>query len=113
MEQTVRPSEINISNRLVGSRLGKSEYETVACSIVILSRRRDDSWFSFTWEDYRLHCDHKVTNGERAILDAFVEDGLLKCNNGIYSAQDAFICTLRDYISEKGEWQWLNRRNPG
>lgn len=94
----VRPNDIDISGGLVGSRLGKSELETIARNIIVLSRENDNKWLSFTFEKYESLCNRKVTASERWVLDDFVTDGLLECNNGVYSVLDTFVGMLAEFI---------------
>ena len=89
----VNPSDIDISNGLVGSALGNSEKETIACNIIFLCRERGDAWQTFSWSDYRHYCKHEVTGEERVVLDGFVKDKLLSFDDGLYKVEDAFIAT--------------------
>jgi len=107
MRINVRPSDIDISNGLCGSDLGNSEKETIACNVISISQQQGDGWFSFTWDTYVAACSHEVTMGERDILDAFVEEGLLsfstppgrhRCLSDRYSVQDAFIAKLWKFV---------------
>ncbi len=94
----VKPSQINISSHLVGSPLNKSERETIARNIIVICRKREDSWAPFTFEEYTELCSHKVTAGERAVLDELASMGLLKLNNSVYAVQDLFVLTLNKFV---------------
>lgn len=100
-KEQVKPKDINISNGLVGSELKKSEKETIACNIIVISRKNNNDWLEFTFDEYSNLCQHKVTESERHVLDEFVSDGLLTCDNGKYIVQDAFIAKLWSFVTTK------------
>jgi len=94
----VNPSEIDIRGGLVGSALGNSEKETIACNIIFICEENGDNWFNFSWQDYRQHCVHNVTDDERIVLDEFVRDKLLSFDDGLYKVEDAFIAKLWEFV---------------
>ena len=113
-KQTVAPNDIDISNYLIGSTLETAERETIAYRIIISSRQNDNRWLDFTWEEYQLKYIRKVANWkerkerevmerreERKILNEFVQEGLLKCENGIYLIQNAFVQKLEKFVQIK------------
>lgn len=94
----VKPSQIDISRHLVGSPLDQPERETIARNIIVICRKRDDSWAPFTFGEYTELCSHKVTAGERAVLDDLASMGLLTCSDGVYTVQDLLVLTLNKFV---------------
>ncbi|TRZ77590.1 hypothetical protein D4R87_02450 [bacterium] len=94
----VRPSEIDTKNDLMGSEFEKSEKETIARNIIIISRQNNNQWFSFSWEDYCNRCSHSPTGSEYSILNEFVREGLLDFINDKYNVKDAFIAKLWKFV---------------
>lgn len=97
------PKDVDISHGLIGSGFGVSEIETVACSIVIISRRKG-GWFPFTWEGYCNLCDHKVNapdalghmilrhiDSEDKALDEMVKMGALEKKGPAFNVTEKFI----------------------
>ena len=101
IKEQVKPKDIDISNGLCGSELGKSEKETIACNVVTISRKNDNDWLEFTFDEYKTRCSHKVTESERGVLNELVNEGLLTCNNDKYAIQDAFIAKLWEFVTKK------------
>ncbi|MFA5248691.1 MAG: hypothetical protein WC415_05805 [Patescibacteria group bacterium] len=97
--EAVKPSDFNVKDHFWGSPFQKVEKEVVARNLVLLSKWNENKWLVFTWEEYRQKCRHNVTISEKNVLDGFVEQGLLKCENGVYSIRDQFIITLAQFIS--------------
>lgn len=98
---SVNPSEIDISNELCGSALGRSEKETIACNIIAICRGQGKNhWIGFSWDGYCQLCSHEVTNEEKAVLDEFVKNGLLSFDDeeGFYKVEDAFIARLWEFV---------------
>lgn len=76
MFEMIRPSDVTRS--LVETPWHNSERETVATVILKMSRfENDDQWQPFTWADYVRFRSHVLTQGEKAILDEFVDMGYL------------------------------------
>lgn len=95
----VPPTAIDISTDLIGSPLKKSEAETIACNIIVLSRWHG-GWFSFSWEEYQQLCKHDVTLSEKTYLDQFISQGMLSFVNGKYTPTDKFIQTLKQFVKK-------------
>ncbi len=112
LKNTIRPSNFNIRRGLMGSRLHKSEKETVACNIIIISRENGDGWFEFSFEEYIRRCNSKVSDEmleeilnrqysemEQEILDQFVrEDRILDFDGERYSVNETFFRKLAQFI---------------
>jgi hypothetical protein len=50
---TVKPSDINISNDLMGSNFNKYEKEIIAKNIIIISKKNKNKWFEFSFKEYK------------------------------------------------------------
>jgi len=96
----VKPSEIDISNELIGSALNKTEREVVARNIIIICLNSDDTWIPFSWKDYRNLCSHEIAEEsmEKNYLDLFVEMKLLSFADEKYQVTDAFIAKLWEFV---------------
>jgi len=101
IKEQVKPKDIDISNGLCGSELGKSEKETIACNIIVISRKNDNDWLEFTFDEYKARCRHKATESERDVLNELVKESLLVCDNDKYAVQDAFIAKLWKFVTKK------------
>lgn len=101
IKKQVKPKDVNISDGLRGSKLGKSEKETIACNVIFISRGNDNEWLEFTFEEYKSRCKHNVTESEKSVLNELVSDGLLSYDDGKYVIQDAFITKLRSFVVKK------------
>ena len=101
IKEQVKPQDIDTSNSLCGSELRKSEKETIARNIILISRKNDNEWLEFTFDEYKKRCRHNVTEGEKDVLDELVNDGLLTCNDDKYVIQDAFIAKLWSFVVKK------------
>jgi hypothetical protein len=88
------PRDINVKNHFFGSLLNNCEKETIARNIVIISCANDNKWFPFTWEGYKGHCQHKVSEDERIVLNELVKSGHLTRTDGVYNITDKFILSL-------------------
>jgi hypothetical protein len=90
----LKPSEVDISNGLCGSDFGDSDMETIARNIVILSKKSNDQWTPFSFEQYALGCTHKVSTAEYNILLQMFKSGYLEHSNGVFSITNAFLNVL-------------------
>lgn len=75
---SVRPQDIKTANpsEFMGSGFRNVECETVARNIVMLLQKANPvSWTSFSWDDYKNFCTHKVSDAERGVLEAMVKGG--------------------------------------
>lgn len=45
-------------------------------------------------------CEHEVTESERTFLNMMVTEGLLSCEDGVYSVRDKLIATLWDFVDD-------------
>jgi hypothetical protein len=95
-----KPSDFNIRSHLVGSPLNKCEKEIVARNIIVISLQNNDTWFDFTFDDYKAHCAPRIDfNGEEACLDALAqENGILDKKGTIYSVNAKFFKVLAKFI---------------
>mgnify|MGYP000243364080 CR=1 FL=1 len=97
----ITPSLIDVKRYFVGSSFGKSEKETIARNIVILSQvvayvEGNDSWHPFTLEDYIAFREannpkEPVEWKERGVLSGFVSGGYLEETDAGLQVTDAFI----------------------
>jgi len=101
IKEQVKPQDIDVSSDLCGSELRKSEKETIACNIILISRKNDNEWLEFTFDEYKNRCQHNVTESEKSVLDELVSDKLLICNYRKYAVQDAFISKLCSFVVKK------------
>lgn len=75
---SVRPQDIQTANLygFMGSGFRNTECETIARNIVMLLQKANpSSWTSFSWDDYKKLCTHRVSDAERGVLDAMVSGG--------------------------------------
>ena len=98
---SVGPKDLDISGQFVGSLLKNSEKETVARNIVILSRRNDNEWLTFAFDDYIKRCARGPCVGEEGVMNALVKDGVLSCADGKYSITDDFIASLWEFVEKE------------
>ncbi len=70
-----KPSDTqNVS--LVGSSFQNSETETVVSNILFVLRKMDQQrWVPFSWDDYKKHCIHSVSEAERGVIFALTNGG--------------------------------------
>jgi len=85
----------------MGSALSKSERETIASNIIVLSQWSNNTWIDFTWEEYEKLCKHNVTAAEKGILDDFVNLGYLSKQGEKYRVENFFIFKLCGFIKPK------------
>jgi hypothetical protein len=98
---SVKPSEIDISNGLCGSRLGEAEKETFACNIISMNAQNGDAWRPLTMKQYeanRPQDDHRFDDWTFGDL---VRDGMLTQIEGEYDITDAFIKAVSKFIRTK------------
>ena len=96
--ETIMPEDFDVKDHLWDSPFQNCEKETIARNLILLSKWNGNKWLSFTWEEYQEKCKHSVGYSEKGVLDGFVSDGLMKCEDGVYSIQDKFIVTLAQYV---------------
>lgn len=75
---SVRPQDIQTTNSygFMGSGFRNTECETIARNIVMLQQKTNPaSWTSFSWDDYKKFCTHRVSDAEHGVLDAMVSGG--------------------------------------
>lgn len=93
------PSDVNIHNYLCGSNFRKSEFETIATNIIIVSIESGDKWFDFSWEDYKKLCSHQVTTLELDFLNQMVEKGFLNFKEGKFSVNSTFKEIIKEFVN--------------
>lgn len=98
--ETVQPSDFETEKYFMESPFQNFEQEMIARNIVIICQRNGNYWIDFSWEGYQLHCNHKVTDKEKDILDGFVSKGLLSLCEDIYTVQNSFIQLLSKFIKD-------------
>ena len=86
--KTFKPSDVDISNYLIGSDLKVSEYETLACNIIDISLIKNE-WLPFSFKEYSELCDCEASNDDRVMLDLFVKKNLLTFED------DKYLVTLK------------------
>ena len=97
----VKPSQIAITNHLIGSGLQSSEMETVARNIILYCRGEEDSWDSFTMDDYTAFCDHQVTGAEHEVIAQLTNARYLILDGlGRYRVTDDFIVALWGFVEK-------------
>ena len=75
METPITP-QVTAKISFMGSKWRNSETEAIACNICYVQRQMDlEKWTPFTWEDYKSHCAHQVTDTEKGVLEALVNGG--------------------------------------
>ncbi len=79
---------------------GKSETETIARNVVIISQKTGDQWQPFTFEEYVARCTHAGACNEQGFLNVLAENGFLHLEDGKYSVTDTFIGRLAEYIKQ-------------
>jgi len=97
-KENTNPNDFKVGDHLWDSPFQNNEKETIARNIIIISQRNENKWLDFTWEEYQKKSKHNVSAFEKDILDGFVNQGLLKCENGVYSVEEKFIRTLAQFI---------------
>ncbi len=100
LKAKIKPSNLDISRGLVGSLLRNSEKEAVARNLIILSRLNGNEWLEFSWKEYQEKCTHRPSKEELRILGSFVNDGLLKNEDGKFIVCDEFIKSLWKFVDE-------------
>lgn len=95
--QKIKPSAIDISSDLVGSKLRESNKETIAKNIIVNARNSGDQWSSFSFSEYKATCSHDVSDSERNVLDSLVADGYLSFQEDRYSVKPEFIEALLEF----------------
>lgn len=79
------PKDIRTDHYFMGSVFRNSECETILRNLILLQQNKNpDEWTSFTWEDYKKFCTHKVSESEKDVLDAFVNGGKPVWNTSAY-----------------------------
>ena len=96
--QNFKPSDIDISSRLCGSDFNKSELETIASNIIIISKGAGDKWAEFSWEEYKKLCNHQVTDEEGLVLLEMVERGYLDFEEGRFSVNLRFLRIISAFL---------------
>jgi len=101
-----KPCEIRTNTDYIGSGFGKSEYETIARNIVIISRKIDpDYWTWFSEDDYGRIANHKPSPsafyGECEILRLLAEKGFLTKRDK--TCETEYHITFK-FISALAEW---------
>ena len=98
----VKPSDIDLSNRLIGSGFGKSEDENNAALFVFVCKENGDEWLNISPEEYltlRLKQGANPTlKLVQSILKDFSESGYMTEDQGKYSITDKFIGAVSNYI---------------
>jgi hypothetical protein len=100
LKETVKPSDFIINGDLMGSMLRKSEKETIARNIIVISLKNGDGWFDFTFADYKAHCAPRTYfSGEESYLNELVaENKILDKNGDVYSVNENFFRVLAQFI---------------
>jgi hypothetical protein len=96
--ETVRPDMIDLSGDLMDSPFQDHDLEIVAANIVKLSRENNNTWITFTWEEYQGLCTHTPGYKEKEVIAKFVAMGVLALENGVYSVQDLFLSYLGKFV---------------
>lgn len=116
---SVRPQDIQTATNpygFMGSGFRNDESETVARNIVMLLQKANPaSWTSFSWDDYKKFCTHRVSDAERRVLDAMVSGerpawntsanlapGYLKKSDDRYEVTKQFIDALPAEVKVAG-----------
>jgi hypothetical protein len=98
IKENVLPKDFDVSQGFMDSQFQNFEKESIARNIVLICQWSDNQWLEFTWDDYQRLCTHKVAISEKAILDGFVEQGLLGFKDGKYAVLGTFIMFLDKFI---------------
>ncbi|MDF2866228.1 MAG: hypothetical protein K0R72_1046 [Clostridia bacterium] len=100
MEDMFFPKDVNISNGLMGSKLRRSEFETIARNLVIVSRVKNEWLENFTLAEYKKRCSHTVSDREIVELNSMVDEGFLKIKDGTYMFTTKMFEVYRDFIKK-------------
>jgi hypothetical protein len=101
-----KPSDINVSSGLIGSQLGKKEFEAAAVAIIRLAQKKD-KWRPFTLGAYLHHrfgtsqknWEEQEVAKERQILDQLVAMEILdQDKDANYTVSETFFGSLKDFI---------------
>ncbi len=98
--ENIKPSDINTKSWFMGTSWNKSECETIARNIVIISKSHNDDWEPFTWQDYKDRVSHDAKYGEEVYLDRFASCGDLEKEGDSYTVTNQFIGRLAEYIKD-------------
>jgi hypothetical protein len=104
--------EMAKSANFMASEWGNSETETIAANIVfVCGRINSKSWQSFSWEQYRRYCTHRVTLAEKWVLDtlvcggrptpgssAYLFPGYLEFDGEKYSVTERFLSVVKEAL---------------
>jgi|SRR5579872_1080554 len=94
----VKPSDMQTG--LLGSNFQKREKELIAGDIIVISQKNGDTWFDFSFDDYRKYCGHIVTEKEHSVLNALaMDDEVLDLKGERYSVNENFFRTLAKFIN--------------
>lgn len=99
-KEKISPQDFETKERFWDSPFQNSEKEIVARNVVLISKKNNNQWFAFTWEEYCERCYHTPTWEEKSILDWFVSQGLMTCEDGAFEITDEFIFTLQNFLKD-------------
>ena len=103
MKIEVKPSDYNIKKHFYDTIWQNNEKETIARNIVSISKNSMNNEFSsFSWKEYIKYCKHKITIGEKYILDDLVDEGYLDFDEEEkYRVNEAFIGVIYKFKKKK------------
>ena len=101
--KSCKPSDINVSNSLVGSGFNKSELEGNATLFIEVCKKNGDEWLELTPQEYaslRQAQGSNIQDGlATIILKDFVSRGYMNENDGKYSINNKFIGVVASFIA--------------
>ncbi len=111
-EARLAPKDFPLSVSFMDSEFQNIEAERVARNIVVIQQKMNpDQWTPFSYDNYKEHCTHKVSDDEKVVLDAFVNGGkpiwntkaflqpeYLKFESGLYFVTQKFLLFLNGLV---------------
>lgn len=99
----IKPSEINMSNWLIGSNFKSSEKESLAINIIKLSVKNNDKWIEFTEEEFKEKCGYEPGSWELFFLTRHRESMLCmefieETIHGKYRITNQFLDVVSDFL---------------
>src|SRR3989338_8350422 len=116
------PEDVSLKMSFMDSEFQNTETETIVKNIVFIQQKMNPKqWTPFSFDDYREHCTHNVSDAEKGVLEAFVkggkpvwntsaflEPGYLNKETDLYSVTDKFLNFLLK-VTEKQTYRLGNQ----
>src|SRR3989338_6686115 len=116
------PEDVSLKMSFMDSEFQNTETETIVKNIVFIQQKMNPKqWTPFSFDDYREHCTHNVSDAEKGVLEAFgkggkpvwntsafLEPGYLNKETDLYSVTDKFLNFLLK-VTEKQTYRLGNQ----